>query len=719
MFIKREWKPGFFLQHKKGANYKQKYIILLSLFVLGFAFSLSITGCGPPEAEGENPIEPVVSGQEGSEGDLQLMGQFAVMNPEMEIYTLSLSERGREILFSSDTRSVKMLDNRGSLEWEFACEGNPISGALSSEGDYISIGTDMGKLYFLDNEGEELWEEKLQGKIKGLAMSYSGDYLSVSVEEQEEGEDPPDKNANKVYFFDRWGAELWHIDTEPLRDMGILEEEYMYTLEGTGDEENEDNILKAYREGTALWQKEVNISSFSPGGDYLAAYKDGTLSFYQVKEGVPPNLLWEEEIEVGVDWLDVTENGEQVVAYSDFSGSGDNLFMFSEEGEKLWEKRIPSGSLIDISRSGDKIVASSWREYSDDVSKLLVLDSQGSTLQEVELASRIEKLSLSQEGNILALAGNEGDIFILGIPDMRFIRGGFVNVRDSEEQEKIDYRPVSFEPPDDKMYITLYFYDDQGIHLLPVNRSVEETTAPLQAAADELVKGPSRLSGLSRTIPKDIDIDVKIEEETAVIDLPAEVNRFSGSSQVVGIIDSLILTASQFTSVEEISLLVDGEAPSHFGTEGLLVDKNFSPRRPGQHGNLIYVPYRSNNQLYIFPREDIKLGKEIKTSEDMVMAVISEFRDILPLAPGLKEIDITGDKIKINFEQEFKKLFPKEPDQETLVYGQLFLDSLLLTLTENLGPDEVVIYAGEEAFEPPAKYEFKNELERPYYINPE
>ena len=52
-------------------------------------------------------------------------------------------------------------------------------------------------------------------------------------------------------------------------------------------------------------------------------------------------------------------------------------------------------------------MASSWQEYSDDFSKVLVFDNRGNILQKLEMASKIEKLALSGNGNILTLAGND------------------------------------------------------------------------------------------------------------------------------------------------------------------------------------------------------------------------------------------------------------------------------------------------------------------------
>ena len=146
-------------------------------------------------------------------------------------------------------------------------------------------------------------------------------------------------------------------------------------------------------------------------------------------------------------------------------------------------------------------MASSWQEYSDDFNKVLVFDSDGNILQKLEMATRIEKLALSGNGNILTLAGNDGNIFVMEITVHRFLTAE-ADVAEENETEKEIYHPVAFDLPVDTAYLELYFFDEKAAHLIPVNRGIIRNLLTMQTAINELVKGPRRLSNLSVPFPR-------------------------------------------------------------------------------------------------------------------------------------------------------------------------------------------------------------------------
>jgi len=669
---------------------------------------LFISACMPkvPPPQGESPIEPVVSGLENSDEQF-LRGRFSVVNPEMTVYSLSISDTGRSILFSLDSRSVNMIDDHGQLKWEFTPEGLPLSAVLTPDGRYLAAGTDQGRVYFINDSGRVLWENYYTGKVEQLALADDGAYLAFSLA----GED-----GHTLYLLDQWGTTLQEKKTGPLLKLNILPGGDICYLE----KGEEVNTVVYLRDGEVVFEEEALLASISGCGNYAVIYNDEKINLYRLdSHAIPPRLVSTCSARDKISWLEIADNGERIFAYSAFSGSGSNLFVFHKEGYLLWDKRIPGGSLLDISYYGERIVASSWQEYSDDFNKVLVFDNNGNILQKLEMATRIEKLALSGNGNILALAGNDGNIFVMDIPFHRFLTAE-TDLNEENGTEKEIYHPVAFSVPPDTAYLKLYFFDEEAAHLIPVNRGIKKNQLTMQTAINELVKGPRRLSNLSRTIPKDTGINIALNEDIAIIDLPAELSKLGGASQITGILNSLISTISQFPYVQGIRFLLSGEENATFGAAGLSLDRTFPSRFPGKNARLVYLPYRSGEQYYLLPREIIQLGHKPFTPEEMVNMVLKESRLLFDEVPELASIELQENCIVLDWTPSIKKLFPLGGNPEQKALAALFVDALLLTLGENLPQDRMVFQVEGKTWWPPAGYSMLNlEISRPFYINPE
>lgn len=689
---------------------KRKAVFTLTLPLLLLLILFIVAACSlplRPSFQGEAPVEPVVPGLENSGETLLLRGRFSIINPETEIFALSLSCDGQDILFSSDARSVNMLDDQGHLRWEVFLEGLPVSAALAPDGSCAVVGTDCGSLYLLGKNGYILWEKKLEGQVKQVALAPDGASLAVFLQETEE--------KYKLCVFEQWGALLWEKETDLLQDLFFLPAGRLACLEKAATGER----LILFKNGETIWQTEAGCAAFSEDGEFVALCQENCLKYYQLEEA-DPRLLWISSIAAEISSLVITEKGERLLAYSAFPGTGNNLFAFEQGGTPLWERKIPAGALLQTSRYGEKIVASSWQEYSEDFSKLLIIDGHGETLQELEMASRIVKMALSCEGNILTLAGNDGNIFILDVAAPAVSLPAKVPASENAEQKKDPYHPAVFCKAAEEYFLTLYFYDEHALHLIPVSRRIKNTSGLLQVAINELVKGPSRSSGLSRTLPKDSIIAVTLEADgTATLNLPAELNRLGGSTQVIGMIDSLLCTVSQFPAVEKIRFLVDGEAVPVFGAEGLSIEHPF-PRRSLTAKKVLYFPYRSGERYYLLPRELLPLSNTGYGYGDLLAILLAENERYLPVTPVLKNISSEKDWLTLDWNASFKHLFPRQGTPEQKARVALFLDSLLLTLGSNFDCAGLEHFVEGQRWEPPPGYpSLRQEFKRPFYLNPE
>ncbi len=120
--------------------------------------------------------------------------------------------------------------------------------------------------------------------------------------------------------------------------------------------------------------------------------------------------------------------------------------------------------------------------------------------------------------------------------------------------------------------ITLYFADktlvqtgQQGEYgyVVPVKRVIPDTEDILNATIEELVKGP---------LPEDVDVDgvipdstvaldVEISDGVAVINFNRDIIEKSPGGILSGsiMVQSLVYTATQFSNVDKVMVLVEGE----------------------------------------------------------------------------------------------------------------------------------------------------------------
>jgi outer membrane protein assembly factor BamB len=677
---------------------------ILPLFISLVCF-FSVPSCSPNQAalSGEEPVEPLVTGKETLLGEPFLRGRFSVLNPEMKVFTLSVSHNGANILFSSECRTISYLDDQGNLCWEITTEGLPICAALTEDGRFVGVGTDQGKVYFLSDAGHVLWETSFPGKIEHLIFNKRADEMVLSVSEEE---------RDTLCCLNRWGSLLWEMETGPLRDLYPAAGKEICYLEENG---SDGGIFKVIRGGELLWEKETQLAAVSIEGNILALYDGDELQYYCLEMDGCPRLAWSFQpgSEQEISWLGLTAGGRYLLAYNAIAVRNNNLWAFGNDGMFLWERRIPSGALLDFSASGERIVATSWQEYSEDVSKIIILNNYGHILQEIEMANRIENNALSGDGNILVLAGGDGNIFILET----FAQGDPIKYNgftEEGEQAKTIYQPVAFEKQAGKTFLTLFFFGEGGLNFIPINRSVKVSPQAPQAAINELIKGPRSYSGLSRTIPKDVQIGVMEKDGLAYVDLPASLNKLGGTSQVGGLLDSLVMTLSQFSSVQGIQFLLEGEKATVFSAEGFMIDQVFPPSRPGKN-HLLYLPYRCGDRYYLLPREtEGTLGPT-----DLVNAVLQESYPFLLTVPCLKEISVQEREILLNWDASLVELFPQDGGAKEKALAALFTDALLLTLLENLPADQLVFLVEGELWEPPESYHFSGKINRPFFINPE
>lgn len=111
--------------------------------------------------------------------------------------------------------------------------------------------------------------------------------------------------------------------------------------------------------------------------------------------------------------------------------------------------------------------------------------------------------------------------------------------------------------------IVLYFSDAEGKSLVAEERTIPKVEGIARQTMIELTKGPHPESGLISTLPEGTvlkDINIK-PDGLAIVDFSQElVSNFAGDSDTETLtVYSIVNTLTQFDTVKEVQILVDGK----------------------------------------------------------------------------------------------------------------------------------------------------------------
>ncbi len=111
--------------------------------------------------------------------------------------------------------------------------------------------------------------------------------------------------------------------------------------------------------------------------------------------------------------------------------------------------------------------------------------------------------------------------------------------------------------------IALFFSDGTGEKLVLEMRDIAKTEGIARAVMQELIAGPSVESGLLPTIPVGTELlDINVRPDgVCIVDLSGEliVNHPGGSLNEEMTVYSVVNTLTQFPSIQEVQILVEGQ----------------------------------------------------------------------------------------------------------------------------------------------------------------
>jgi spore germination protein GerM len=123
-------------------------------------------------------------------------------------------------------------------------------------------------------------------------------------------------------------------------------------------------------------------------------------------------------------------------------------------------------------------------------------------------------------------------------------------------------------------FVQLYFIQD-GAYAKAVTRAVSGTPDVAANAIRALLAGPSAAetdNGLSSAIPADtLLLGIDIDRGVATVDLSSEFERGGGSFALFSRLGQVVYTLTEFDTIDQVVLWIDGEPVTVFSGEGILL----------------------------------------------------------------------------------------------------------------------------------------------------
>jgi germination protein M len=686
---------------RKLANKYKIYSVLA--FVL---FLLPLAGCGQQQIANGSPIEPIIPGEQ--KGELQaLQGRFSVKSADIQIHDLSVTADGSLAVVGSASRAVYLLERDGKPRWEKPLSSQPVKTYLDPTGSFMVIGTSHGKLLILSIDGAIRTEQNFDAPISTLSVAGGGELVLIGLSP----EDP--QEPDKVVLMDKAGRIRWEASFEEVLDAKIVGSDNRIFV---NRRENDIDFLTAFDVGgNELWEMENHtLLSLDGSGRMLASSRGEEVIMYN-KDG---RQLWKYTTAGLVKRVILARDGLYVGALvTDVATQQQELLYFDKEGKLLWSKRLPDDSEVLVSSDGRRVLVASWRQYRDDATQIFVYNNRGMEVNALEVAGRAQRMALADREGTLVLGLEDGSIYFLNVSEQTVSNG---EVTAAGPQRLLDfYTPVSFGREEGESRLTLFFFDETAQVLVPVTRRIKRTQSLLRPSIEELIRGPVQGSQLQRTIPKDAEISATIQDGAVQVNLPTSLDEMGGTTFLLGVLDSLLLTVSQFPTVEQIRFTVGGEEKETFGREGILIDEAYNPRRFGRQYDeqLLFIPTSSGARMYLLPvtKEFLPL-KEKALVETLVTHILSESTAFLPNNVKLKSVRLEDSIVYLDFNEEFSRLVADNP--QAAARAAILRDAFALSIAENLPYVTMHITVEGKPLRRPADFlPWQLTLSRPYFIN--
>lgn len=269
------------------------------------------------------------------------------------IYGIATSADGSIVVTGRRDNTIAAYDADGALLWEFPTEGIVYDVTMSADGSRIAAASEDRHVYMLDRDGNEVWRYRSSNTFLSVAITSDGGITIAGGEDQ------------NVYALDRAGALLWQsARTAPINVVAVYGSE------------------RGFR--AVVGTRDSRVAVLGPDGQQL----------WQVTLGYP------------IQALAALPNGAQIVAGD---RNGGISLLDGATGATIWTYQAPS-RIADlwIARDGTRITAGTR----DGDPTLVVLDGEGSVVQEAATTGDVFALSIAPDAQMAALAIGDTATFL-------------------------------------------------------------------------------------------------------------------------------------------------------------------------------------------------------------------------------------------------------------------------------------------------------------------
>lgn len=211
--------------------------------------------------------------------------------------------------------------------------------------------------------------------------------------------------------------------------------------------------------------------------------------------------------------------------------------------------------------------------------------------------------------------------------------------------------------------------------------------------------------GFRAVIPQDTQVDVNVKDETAIVDFSKEFKNYQAEDELK-ILQSITWTLTQFDSIKKVKIMINGHEQKEMPVNGTPISSELS-RADGINFDTtdvmditntkpltVYYTAQHNDQEYYVPvttriSNDEKdpiaaVVKELTEGPSIESALLSAFEPSVKL---LDEPKIEDGTVTLNFNESIYG----SADEEKKIVSKHVLNSLVLSLTEQPGIEDVVL----------------------------
>ncbi|MGG0720436.1 GerMN domain-containing protein [Robertmurraya massiliosenegalensis] len=255
----------------------------------------------------------------------------------------------------------------------------------------------------------------------------------------------------------------------------------------------------------------------------------------------------------------------------------------------------------------------------------------------------------------------------------------------------------------------LYLFDKNG-YVVPQTFSLPKTESVAKQALDYLIEGGPITemlpNGFTAVLPTDTEVSVNITDKTAIVDFSNEFKNYKPEDELK-ILEAVTWTLTQFDSVENVALKLNGHELNEMPVAGIPIGKTVS-RANGINLDTTDVVDITNTKAatvyYVAGEEGSYYYVPVtrRVAENNIEGVVTELvkgpsysstllNDFSPDVELLEEPKIEDGKVTLNFNEYIYGSF------EEKVISEHVLNMLVLSLTEQEGIESVEVMVNGEA----------------------